>query len=188
MISTMEELQYRAAKKNIRNLFFGTLLIVLFFIIAVKFNIILTYRMVGEKLPEIVSSEWLNRSDVPVVRNRATVVFFWRPSIEISNKIFQWALEWDEKYRRYGLRIIAIVPPFKDKPMDIEAIKGNVRVSRAKFEVAFDHSGLNRKNFISMSYAFLYIADGYGIIREIENANDGKEAVEEIIVERLVAE
>lgn len=182
----MDEIHRRILKTTLV-LLLGTIVMVLFFVVAVKFSVFLSGTIEGEKLPEITSPVWFNRTP-PLgkgVSAPVTVIFFWKEGVEVSEDIFRWAGEWEEKYRQKGLRIVAIAFSSGDDEKDAKRIKEIIALRKVKFEIVLDINGANRKRMRNATYAFVYLIDSYGTIAKIGKAQTGKERLERIIFKML---
>ncbi len=185
----MDEL-HRRTQKSTLVLLVGTVVMVLFFVVAVKFSVFLSGTIEGEKLPEITSPVWFNRVP-PSAKNVSaplTAIFFWKEGVGVSEDIFRWAGEWEEKYRQKGLRIVAIAFSSGDDEKDARRIKEIIALRKVKFEIVLDINGVNRKRMRNATYSFIYIIDSYGTITEIGKAQTGKERLERIIFDQLFPE
>ncbi len=173
----MEDVFIRA-RKNSLYLFLGGLLLVGFFIVAVKLNIYISGAMVGERLPEIAESDWIVRSDRGAEEAKATLLFFWRPGVKIADEMLAWNVTMDGKYGKNGLRIVGVVNPSKEKKLDIEMVKNRLRQKSVRYDFAMDETGELRKKLMHYSFATYFIADESGVIRVVGNASDGMDTVE----------
>ncbi len=185
----MDEI-HRRTRKTTLVLLLGTVIMVLFFAVAVKFSVFLSGKMEGEKLPEITSPVWFNRAP-PLAKGvpaPVTVIFFWKEGVKVAEDIFRWAGEWEEKYRQKRLRIVAIAFSSGDDEKDAKQIKEVIALRKVKFEIVLDVNGANRKRMRNATYSFVYIIDRYGTIAEIGKAQTGKERLERIIFKHLFPE
>jgi len=180
----MMEDVFKRARKNSLHLFLGGLLLVGFFIVAVKFNIFITGAMVGEPLPEIAESDWIVRSDRTDAVN-VTLLFFWRPGVKISDEMLAWTVTLDGKYRKNGLRVVAVANPSKEKQLDIEMVKNRLRQKSVRYDFAMDETGELRKKLLHHSFATYFVADMDGVIRVVGNASDGMDTAEITILRLL---
>ena len=181
----MMEDVFKRARKNSLYLFLGGLLLVGFFIVAVKLNVLISGKMVGKPLPEIAESDWIVRSDRDADPVKATLLFFWRPGVKIADEMLAWTVTLDGKYRKSGLRIVGVVNPSKKKPLDIEMLKHRLRQKSVRYDFAMDETGELRKKLMHYSFATYYIADMNGVIRVVGNASDGMDAAENEILRLL---
>ncbi len=180
----MEDVLKRA-RKNSLYLLLGGLLLVGFFVVAVKLNIYISRAMVGERLPEIAESDWIVRSDGGADAASATFVFFWRPGVKIADEMLAWTVTLDGKYRKRGLRIVGVVNPSKEKQLDIEMLKNRLRQKSVRYDFAMDETGELRKKFTHYSFATYFIADMDGVIRVVGNGMDGMDTAEKEILRLL---
>jgi len=181
----MMEDVFKRARKNSLHLFLGGLLLVGFFIVAVKFNIFITGAMVGEPLPEIAESDWIVRSDRSADAVNVTLLFFWRPGVKIADEMLAWTVTLDGKYRKSGLRVVGIANPPKEKQMDIEMLKNRLRQKSVRYDFAMDETGELRKKLMHYSFATYFVADMYGVIRVVGNGSDGMDTAEKTILRLL---
>lgn len=173
------------ARKNSLYLFLGSLLLVGFFIVAVKFNVYLAGTMVGEHLPEIAENDWIVRSDGGGEAVNVTLLFFWRPGVQIADEMLAWSVTLDEKYRKSGLRIVGIVNPATEKQLDIEMLKNRLRQKSIRYDFAMDESGELRKTLVHYSFATYYVADRDAVIQTIGDATYGMDRAEKEILRFL---
>lgn len=173
---------FKRARKNSLYLFFGSLLLVGFFIVAVKFNILLTGVMVGERLPEIAESDWIVRSEKSADAVNVTLLFFWRPGVKIADEMLAWSVTLDGKYRKSGLRVVGVVNPSKEKQLSIEMLKNRLRQKSVRFDFAMDKKGELRKKLRHYSFATYFVADMDAVIRVVGDGSDGMDTAEKEIL------
>ncbi len=176
---------FKRAQKNSVYLFLGSLLLVGFFIVAVKFNIFSTSLMVGEPLPEIAKSDWIAGPDNSVDARNVTLLFFWRPGVKISDEMLAWSVTLDWKYRKSGLQVVGVVNTAMEKELSIEMLKNRLRQKSVRFNFAIDKTGELRKKVRHYSFATYFLADRDGVIRVVGDASDGMEIAEKEILRLL---
>ncbi|MFQ5431250.1 MAG: hypothetical protein ACE5EN_01935 [Nitrospinota bacterium] len=181
----MMENVLKQARKNSLYLFLGGLLLVGFFVVAVKFNVYVSGVMVGEPLPEIAESSWIVKSDGSADTAKVTFLFFWRPGVKIADEMLAWTVTLDGKYRKSGLRVVGIVNPSQEKQLSVEMLKNRLRQKSVHYDFAMDETGELRKKLLHYSFATYYIADMDNVIRVVGNGSDGMAAAEKEILRLL---
>lgn len=181
----MESLHKRIKRNNLI-LFFGGMVLVLFFIVAVKFNLFLSSMMTGEQLPKIEASQSINRiGSNNHYEGKVVLLFFLRPSIKISKELLKWAIEWDKRYRHRGLTIIAIASPREPGDMDMNGLREFAGKNSVTFEMALDKNGEIRKKMRHFSFATIYITNRFGTVEFVGDATDGEEETRKNILSLL---
>lgn len=178
----MENL-YKQIQKNSLFLFMGGLLLVGFFIIAVKISVSVSATMIGKPLPAIEKSQWINRTgDTDDGVGKITLLFFWRPGIKISEEMLVWGVRWHRKFRTAGLRVIGVASPSKDEPLTRGKLKKILREKGITYKVALDETGDYRRKMLHRSFATYYITDRQSVIKVVSSGIKGMETAEKEIL------
>jgi len=85
---------------------------------------------IGTELPGFDgATEWINGSEADAqaqAKGQTTLVHFWSLSCGICKENLPRVIEWRDKYREQGLRVIAVHMPRYPTDVDVEAVRSAV--------------------------------------------------------------
>ena len=144
---------------------------------------------IGQKAPEILSSNWINSEPLSnqFLLGKVVLVEFWTFGCYNCRNVEPKIKEWHQRYSDMGLVVIGIHSPEFSFEKDIEAVRDYVRKKRILYSVAIDNDFSNWNRFQNRYWPAIYLIDKKGIIRYVRVGEGGYRKTRQTI-EMLLAE
>ena len=144
---------------------------------------------VGQKAPELKKVPvWLNSTPLTLqsLRGKVVLLQFWAFDCPFCAEATPHVIEWNEKYAKSGLVVVAVHVPRVDYEKDQAKIRDALRKKGIKYAVAVDNKYDIWSDYLCNVWPSHFVIDQDGVI-QLSHSGVGRYEDTEKVIQRLLA-
>ncbi len=142
---------------------------------------------VGQKAPELKTSEWINSEPLTLdgLRGKVVLIDFWAFACPECAKTMPHLKEMHAKYADEGLVIIGVHTPRAEFENDVAKVRETVAARGLEYPVTIDHDYLTWTDYLCAAWPTHYVVDQEGVI-QLSHTGIGRYEGTEEVIQRLL--
>ena len=142
---------------------------------------------VGQKAPELKTSEWINSEPLTLegLKGKVVLIDFWAFDCPECAKTMPHLKEMHAKYADKGLVIIGVHTPRAPYERDVSKVRETVKARGVEYPVTIDHDYLTWTDYLCAAWPTHYVVDQEGVI-QLSHMGIGRYEGTEEVIQRLL--